>query len=395
MPEKSTSKIKISSLVANMPPSGIRRFFDLVLGMEDVISLGVGEPDFPTPWRICDAAIEALHRGLTSYTSNLGMLPLRNAISEYLHREFGLCYDPETEIIVTNGVSEALDIAMRAILEPGDEVLVPEPCYVSYKPTVIFAGGVPKVVETRREDEFKLRADALEEAITPRTRALLVGYPSNPTGAVMTRQDWLPICELAEKYNLTIISDEIYAHLTYDGKHVSVPSLPGMRDRTILLMGLSKAYAMTGWRIGFACAPAHVIDAMNRIHAYTALCAPILAQFGAIEALTNCQRERQEMIEAYDQRRRFLLAGLRELGLDCFEPKGAFYMFPSVQSTGLDCETFAERLLLEHKVAVVPGTAFGTCGAGHIRCCYATSIDNLRTALERMADFLEKLPRQV
>jgi aminotransferase len=386
----------VAQRVASLPPSGIRRFFELVIGREDVISLGVGEPDFPTPWRICDAAIEGLYRGQTSYTSNRGLLPLRYAIAEYMKEEFGVEYDPETEILVTNGVSEGLDLAMRALLEAGDEVLVAEPSYVSYKPTVWLAGGVPVVVACRPEDEFKLRAEAVEGAITNRTRALLIGYPNNPTGAVMTREDLEPLAAVAARWGLLVITDEIYAHLTYDGhQHTCFAALPGMKQQTLVLNGLSKAYAMTGWRIGFACGPAELIEAMNRIHSYTALCAPILGQIGAIEALQHCRAERAAMIEAYDQRRRFLLAGLRELGLACFEPRGAFYAFPSVRSTGLDSETFAERLLAEQGVAVVPGTAFGAGGEGHVRCCYAVSMDDLRQALERIGDFLAHLPRQV
>ncbi|MCD6352174.1 MAG: aminotransferase class I/II-fold pyridoxal phosphate-dependent enzyme [Armatimonadetes bacterium] len=387
--------LRIARQVRDLPPSGIRRFFDLVMGMEDVISLGVGEPDFSTPWRICDAAIEALQRGYTSYTSNLGLLPLRQAIADHLRDEFGVEYDPESEIIVTNGVSEALDLAARALLEPGDEVLVPEPCYVSYKATVSLAGGKPVPVATRAEDEFKLQVEALEEAVTDRTRAIIIGYPNNPTGAVMTAEELAPIAGFAEAHRLAVFSDEIYAHLTYSGRHTCFASLPGMREQTVLLNGFSKAWAMTGWRLGFACAPAEVIAALNRIHAYTALCANTLGQFGAIEALANCQRERAEMLQAYDERRRLLVSGLRELGLECFEPRGAFYAFPSVEATGLSDEEFAERLLMEHQVAVVPGRAFGEAGEGHVRCCYATSMENLRVALERIGDFLDSLPRQV
>jgi aminotransferase len=374
-----------------MPPSGIRRFFDLVLGMDDVISLGVGEPDFATPWRICDAAIDAFQRGHTSYTSNLGMLPLRYTIAEYLKAEFGVEYDPEQEILVTNGVSEALDLAMRALLEPGDEALVAQPCYVSYGPTADLAGGKAVVVETHKKDEFKLRADAVEDAITERTRLMLFGYPNNPTGAVMTAEELAPIAKVAERRDLMVLSDEIYAHLTYDGKHACFAALPGMKERTLLFNGFSKAYAMTGWRLGYVCGPAEIIDAMNRIHAYTALCAPIGAQFGAIEALRHCSRERDQMIEAYDQRRRLLLQGFWDMGLECFEPRGAFYAFPSIEATGMDCETFAEQLLTRKKVAVVPGNAFGACGEGHLRACYATSTEKLKAAIERIGEFLQEL----
>jgi aminotransferase len=382
---------RVNRYVQSMPPSGIRRFFDLVLGMDDVISLGVGEPDFATPWRICDAAIDAFQRGHTSYTSNLGMLPLRYAISEYLKSEFGVEYDPEREILVTNGVSEGLDLAMRALLEPGDEALVAEPCYVSYGATVELAGGKAVMVETRKEDEFKLRAEAVEDAITDKTRLMLIGYPSNPTGAVMTGEELAEIAKVAEKHDLMVLSDEIYAHLTYEGTHTCFTSLPGMKERTLLFNGFSKAYAMTGWRLGYVCGPPEIIDAMNRIHAYTALCAPITAQFGAIEALKHCARERDKMIEAYDQRRRLLLQGFWDMGLECFEPKGAFYAFPSIEATGLDCETFAERLLMSKKVAVVPGNAFGKSGEGHLRACYATSTEKLKVAVERIGEFLEEV----
>lgn len=395
MSQTSRTGIRIARHVAALPPSGIRRFFDLVIGMDDVVSLGVGEPDFATPWRICDTAIECMQRGLTSYTSNLGLLPLRQAIADYLRDEFGVEYDPETEVLVTNGVSEGLDLATRVLLEPGDEVLVAEPCYVSYKATVSLAGATPVVVETRAGDDFKLQADVLEDAVTERTRAILIGYPNNPTGAVMSREELRPIADFAAKHGLVVLSDEIYAHLRYAGEHCCFSSLPGMRERTVLLNGFSKAYAMTGWRLGFACAPAELVEAMNRVHSYTALCASTIAQCGAIEALQGCRQEREKMIEAYDQRRRFLVSGLREVGLECFEPEGAFYAFPSVQATGLDGEEFGERLLREEKVAVVPGSAFGASGAQHVRCCYATSMEQLRTALERMASFLDRLPRQV
>jgi aminotransferase len=374
-----------------MPPSGIREFFDLVIGRDDVVSLGVGEPDFATPWKICDAVIDSLRNGATSYTSNHGLIELRRAISTDIATRYGVEYHPETEIVVTMGVSEGMDVAMRAILNPGDEVIVPEPCYVSYKPSVVFAGGVPVTITTYEKDDFKLRPEALRAAITPKTRALVIGYPSNPTGAVMTGKELAQIAAVAREHDLIVLSDEIYAHLTYDGTHTCFSSLPGMRERTLILNGFSKAYAMTGWRIGYACGPAEIVNAMVRIHAYTALCAPIMGQIGATEALLHCEDEMRRMVSAYDQRRRLFVAGLNEIGLRCFEPRGAFYAFPSIEATGLKSRAFAKSLLFEESVAAVPGDAFGPCGEGYLRCTYATSLDNLKLALERMHGFLEKL----
>jgi aminotransferase len=377
-------------MAREMPPSGIREFFDLVQGREDVISLGVGEPDFATPWKICDAVVEGLRQGQTSYTSNYGSLELREEIARDAAERYGLNYSPHDQILLTNGVSEALDLVMRAVLEPGDEVLVPEPCYVSYKPTVVMAGATPVVVETRMADSFKLRADALEAALTPRTRMLVLNYPNNPTGAIMTAAELAPVARLAEEHNLLVVSDEIYAHLTYTGRHACFPALPGMLERTIWLNGFSKAYAMTGWRLGYACGPAELIEAMMRIHSYTALCAPVVAQVGAQEALAHGDEEMQAMVAQYDQRRRVLVQGFHDLGVPCFEPGGAFYTFPSIAHTGMTSAEFSRALLFEENVAAVPGTAFGACGEGYLRCTYATHLDLIKEALERMGRLLAR-----
>ena len=387
----SSPGVRSSRLAADLPPSGIREFFDLVAGREEVISLGVGEPDFPTPWKICDEAIDGLRRGQTSYTSNWGMPDLRDALAADLDRRYGLAYSSANEILVTNGVSEGLDLAMRGLLDPGDEVIVPEPCFVAYKPAVLLAGGVPVVVETREQDGFRLRAEAVEAAITPRTRALMLCYPNNPTGAVMSREELLPLAELAARHDLVVISDEIYAYLTYVGTHTCFASLPEMQERTILLDGFSKAYAMTGWRLGYAAGPAHLLEAMMRIHSYTAMSAPTMAQIGALEALRNGREDVAEMVGHYDQRRRLLLAGYRSLGLPCFEPGGAFYTFPSIAATGLTSAEFSRRLLFEENVAAVPGTAFGACGEGYLRATYATHLDLLKEALVRIGRLLERL----
>ncbi len=383
--------VRISALARDLPPSGIREFFDLVVGMDDVISLGVGEPDFATPWRICDAVIHSLRDGFTSYTSNSGMIELRRELSRYVEDRFGVSYDPEDEILVTVGVSEAVDLAMRVLLEPGDEFLVPDPCYVSYAPSVLLAYGTPVSVCTLVEDEFKLQGDAISAAINDRTRGMLYSNPSNPTGAVMDRDDLAGLAQVAIDRDLFVISDEVYAELTYGADHVSMASLPGMRERTLLLNGFSKADAMTGWRIGYACGPAEVISAMTRIHAYTAMCVPTMAQVAAIEALQHGARERRKMVAEYDQRRRVFVNGLNRIGLTCFEPRGAFYAFPSIASTGLSSRDFATALLTDQRVAAVPGTAFGSCGEGHIRCTYASSIADLREALARMERFLDRL----
>lgn len=383
----------LSSGVRSIKPSGIRRFFDLVHGRKDVITLGVGEPDFVTPWHVREAAVYGLEKGKTQYTSNAGMPELREAIAAYLDNRFDLRYDPGKEILVTIGGSEAIDLALRALINPGDEILVPEPCYISYSPITSLSGGVPIGIETLAEDQFKLRADRLEAAITPRSKVLILCYPSNPTGGIMTYEDWLPIARIVEKHDLIVISDEIYAELTYGSQHVSIASLPGMKDRTIVVSGFSKAFAMTGWRMGYACGHPELIGAMLKIHQYTVMCAPIMGQIAALEALTNGLEEMERMVESYNQRRRLVVKGFREIGLDCHEPHGAFYAFPSVKSTGLDSETFTERLLLEAQVAVVPGNVFGLGGEGHVRCSYATSVAQLTEALDRIGNFIAKLNR--
>ncbi len=382
---------RLSRRAIELRPSGIREFFDLVVDMDDVISLGVGEPDFPTPWGICDAVIESLRHGATSYTSNRGMLELRVEIARYVERKYRVGYDPEEEILVTVGVSEAVDLAMRALLDPGDEVLVPDPSYVSYAPCVDLAHGVSISVPTRLEDEFRLTPEPLARACTERTRALLFGNPSNPTGAVMRAEHLAEVARVAIDADLIVISDEIYAELTYDGPHTSIAALPGMRERTLLLNGFSKADAMTGWRIGYACGPVEIIEAMTRMHAYTTMCVPIMAQIAAIEALRHGEDDRARMIAEYDQRRRVFVNGLNRIGLDCFEPMGAFYAFPSIAGTGLNSTQFSQALLMDQRVAVVPGIAFGECGEGHVRCSYASSIADLREALARMEVFLARL----
>ncbi|EAX46695.1 aminotransferase, class I and II [Thermosinus carboxydivorans Nor1] len=381
---------RVSPLVKSIPPSGIRRFFDIVAEMKGVISLGVGEPDFITPWHIRESCIHGLHRGYTAYTSNLGLLELREEIVRLLARDYQVTYDPRKEVLVTVGVSEAFDLAMRAVLSPGDEVLVPEPCYVSYKACVTLAGGKPIPVPTTIENEFRLTPAELEAYITPRTKVLVIGYPNNPTGAVMTREELAQIAAFVKKHDLIVISDEIYGRLTYEGTHTCFASLPDMRDRTILLNGFSKAYAMTGWRLGYACSNPDFIAAMTKIHQYTMLCAPITAQVAAIEALKNGEASVDKMVTEYNRRRRLMLNGFREMGLTCFEPKGAFYIFPSIKETGMDSLSFAETLLKEEKVALVPGNAFGDSGEGYVRCSYATSAANLAEALERIGRFVRK-----
>ncbi len=383
----------VSQLVESMPASGIREFFDIVAGRDDVISLGVGEPDFPTPWKICDAVLGGLRQGRTSYTSNYGMLELREAIAEDISTRYGVDYDPGSQILITSGVSEAMDLVMRAMLDPGDQVIVPEPCYVSYRPCVVFAGGKPVTVATQADDQFKLRPEAVREAVTDRTTALLISYPNNPTGAVMSREELGEIAEVAAERDLVVISDEIYGHLTYDGAHTCFASLPGMKERTVVLNGFSKAYAMTGWRVGYACGPPEIVEAMTRVHSYTALCASAVAQIGAIAALRSCEAEMKQMIAQYNQRRRLFVAGLNEIGLACGEPKGAFYTFPSIEHTGLTSEQFARALLFEEAVAAVPGNAFGESGQGYLRCTYATGVEQLKEALVRIERFLKKLAK--
>ncbi|MBI2300450.1 MAG: aminotransferase class I/II-fold pyridoxal phosphate-dependent enzyme [Armatimonadetes bacterium] len=383
---------RVARLVDELPPSGIRRFFDLVQATEGVISLGVGEPDFPTPWRFSTAAIDGLEAGRTTYTSNLGLLSLRRAIARHLDWLHGVRYHPDTEILVTVGVSEGLDLAFRAILEPGDEVIVPEPCFVAYTAAVRLAYGMPVTVDTHIETGFVPDPAAIERAVTPRTRAILLGSPSNPTGACIPCAVLQQIADIAARHDLIVVSDEIYDRLRYDDSgHTSFGTLRGAWERTILLNGFSKAYAMTGWRIGYACAPPDLLAAMNKIHQYTMMCAPIMAQEAALEALRHGEGAVADMVREYNQRRRFMVARLNQIGLACHEPLGAFYVFPSVRATGLDCETFCERLLREQKVAVVPGTAFGACGEGHLRATYAAGMDELREATARIERFLSSL----
>ena len=380
----------VSKKVQAVPPSGIRRFFDIAATMEDVISLGIGEPDFTTPPAIVRAGIASLESGETHYTSNSGIAELRIALAEHLERLYGLRYDPEKELLVTVGVSEALYLAFAATIDHGDEVIVPQPCFVAYNPEVVLAGGVPVNVRTHVHDDFQLLASDVEEALTARTKALLLGYPNNPTGAVMTRERLLAIARVAEEHDLLVISDEIYDRLVYGVEHTCFATLPGMRERTILLGGFSKAYAMTGWRIGYAAAPAELLGAMRKVHQYTIMSAPTTSQFAAVEALRNGESDVQEMRARYDRRRRLIVDGLNSSGLTCFEPKGAFYAFPSIAAIGMTDEEFSERLIMEERVACVPGSAFGACGAGHVRCSYATAYDKIEQALERMARFARR-----
>lgn len=381
---------RLSPAVNAIAPSGIRKFFDIAAQMEDVISLGVGEPDFVTPWSIRESCVYGLEQGYTSYTANRGMPELRQEIVNLYQRRYNTAYDANTDVLVTVGVSEALDIAMRAILAPGDEVLIPEPCYVSYQACTILAGGVPVAVPAKIENEFRITPEELEEHVTDKTKVLLIGYPNNPTGAIMTRKDLEAVADFAEKHDLIVISDEIYGDLTYGGEeHVCFSSLPRMKDRTILLNGFSKAYAMTGWRIGYALGNPTVIAAMTKIHQYTMLCAPITAQVAAVEALRHGEKYMKKMVAEYDRRRRLIYDGLTKMGLECFEPKGAFYIFPSIKSTGYTSDEFAEKLLTTEHVALVPGSAFGQCGEGHVRCSYATAIDKISEALNRIENFLK------
>jgi len=388
---KQTKLNKIISDRANrLSPSGIRKFFDLLENMEGVISLGVGEPDYATPWHISEAAVKSLEKGYTMYTSNSGIAELRELTSKYLKEKYNVDYDPYGEILMTVGVSEALDLAMRAIINPGDEVIMTDPHYVAYDSCVILAEGKPVMVPTYQKNNFEVEAKDIEAKITKKTKAILIGFPSNPTGAVMGKQKLLDIAKVAKRYNLTVISDEIYARLTYGVEHTCFASLPGVRENTILLGGFSKAYAMTGWRIGYAVATKEIIAAMTKIHQYTIMCAPTPAQVAAIEALKTGEPDVVEMVEDYNRRRKFIVKGLNDIGLPCFEPKGAFYAFPSITVTGMTSEEFSERLLTEEKVAVVPGSAFGECGEGYVRCCYATSLADIQEALTRMGRFVKK-----
>ncbi len=380
----------VSQKVAAIPPSGIRRFFDIAATMDDVISLGIGEPDFVTPQPIIKSGIRSLEAGETHYTSNSGILELRQAAAGYLQKLYGVAYDPETEILITVGVSEALYLALTAILDPGDEVIVPQPCFVSYTAEVSFAGGVPVILSTRAEDDWQLTAEQLEVAITPRTKALLIGYPNNPTGAVMTRQRLLEIAQVAQKHDLLVISDEIYARLAYGEAHTCFPALPDMLPRCILLQGLSKSHAMTGWRIGFAAAPPELLSAMRKVHQYTIMSAPTPSQFAALEAMQSGEPYVHDMVEEYNRRRQVMFKGFNSLGMPTVEPQGAFYVFPKVTHLGMSAEEFCEKLLCEEKVAVVPGGAFGECGQDHVRACYATSMAKIEEALVRISRFVEK-----
>ncbi len=381
----------VADHVKSLPKSGIRRFFDLVNTMDDVISLGVGEPDFVTPWTIRETGIFSLEKGHTSYTSNLGTPALRREICRYVRDNYHVEYSPENECIVTIGVSEALDIAMRALLNPGDEVLYTEPCFVSYPAEVRMAHGVPVPIETRVEDHFALNPAVLRKKITPKTKVLLLNFPCNPTGAVMPLESLKEVAAIAIEHDLAVITDEIYSELLYEGEHVSIASLPGMRERTLFLHGFSKAFAMTGWRVGYACGPHAIIDAMMKLHQYAIMCASTMAQEAALEALRHGEKEMARMRESYRERRNLIVDGLNRVGLECVMPKGAFYAFPSVRSTGLDSTEFAERLLKAEKVAVVPGVAFGASGEGFVRCCYATAASELIEAIDRMGRFVQSL----
>jgi aminotransferase len=382
---------RLNPVVRDIPPSGIRKFFDLAAEMKGVISLGVGEPDFVTPWRVREACIYSLEKGYTMYTSNQGLKELRDEIARYLNQAFQIRYDPSDEILITVGVSEALDLALRALLAPRDEVLIPEPTYVSYVPCTVLAGGVPVPLPTRMENNFRITAGQVEKAITPHSKVLLLAYPNNPTGAVLPRSELEDIAAVAKAHDLVVISDEIYAQLTYEGEHVSIARLPGMRDRTIVLQGFSKAFAMTGWRLGYAAGHNAFIGAMTKIHQYTMLCASITAQMAALEALRNGLKEMRQMVGQYNHRRRLVMNAFKEMNLPCSEPGGAFYAFPLIEDTGLSSEDFCERLLFEEKVAVVPGTAFGPSGKGFIRCSYAASVSNLVEALKRMTGFVKRV----
>ena len=390
-----TTKNRIADHVRDIPRSGIRDFFEIVQSMKNVISLGIGEPDFDTPWHIREAAIYSLEKGRTGYTSNLGLPQLRESISGYVAKNFGVEYDPVSEIIVTVGVSEALDLALRALLNPGDEVLFHEPCYVSYSPSITLSHGRPVAVPTFAEDNFRLTARELAKKITSASKVLMLNFPCNPTGATQTREELEKIAQLAVEHDLVVLSDEIYSELTYDdAEHVSIAALPGMRERTIFLHGFSKAFAMTGWRIGYACAPPIFTDAMMKIHQYGILCASITAQDGAVEALQNGAKNVELMRREYEHRRNYIVGGFNDLGLECFKPQGSFYVFPKITSSGLSSRDFSLRLLREKQVAVVPGPAFGPSGEGHVRACYATSLDQIKVALKRIGEFLSECRAQ-
>ena len=388
---KGTKKTYLSKKATELKPSGIRRFFDLAAGMEGVVSLGVGEPDFVTAWGVREAAISSLEQGFTSYTANAGLLELRQEISNYMKKQFKVEYSPEEEIIVTVGASQAIDIAMRAILDPGDEVIIIEPCFVSYLPMVELAGGVAVQVQTLKENDFKILPSQLEAVMTEKTKAIMLCSPNNPTGSMLNKNELKELAEIVEKHDLLVIADEIYGELVYDEEYVSLPSIPGMRERTILVSGFSKTFAMTGWRLGFVCAPPEISDAMLKIHQYAMMCAPTMSQYAALEALKNGRPDVEEMIKSYRRRRNYIVQSLNEIGLTCHIPGGAFYAFPSIESSGLSSQEFAEQLLKQEGVAVVPGDVFGESGEGHIRCSYASSIEQLQEAIKRMKRFMDSL----
>ena len=381
----------LSDKVINIKPSGIRKFFDIVHEMQDAISLGVGEPDFDTPWFIRDEGIYSLERGKTFYTSNAGLKDLRTEISNYIKRTQGINYDPEKEIVVTVGGSEAIDIGLRAVINPDDEVIIPQPSYVSYEPCAVLADAKPVIIDLKAENEFRLKPDELLNAITDKTKVLILPYPNNPTGAIMEKEDLEKIAKIVIEKDLLVISDEIYSALTYKDKHISIAAIDGMQERTILINGFSKAYAMTGWRLGYACGPKEIIKQMTKIHQFAIMCAPTTSQYAAVEALKKGDEEVEKMRQSYNQRRRFLINAFKEMQLDCFEPYGAFYVFPCIKEFNMTSEEFATQLLMEEKVAVVPGTAFGDCGEGYLRISYAYSLDNLKIAIERIKHFVEKL----
>ena len=381
----------LSGKVKQIKPSGIRKFFDIVSEMDDAISLGVGEPDFDTPWHIREEGIYSLEKGRTFYTSNAGLSELKIEISKYLDRRFDLKYDPSDEIMITVGGSEAIDGALRAMLDAGDEVILPQPSYVSYEHCIVLADGVPVIVELKEENDFKLTREQLEKAVTDKTKILIMPFPNNPTGAIMTKEELQPIVDFVIEHDLFVISDEIYSELTYSGNHVSIGAFPGMKERTIVINGFSKSYAMTGWRLGYACGPQVILKQILKIHQFAIMCAPTTSQYAAIEALRHGDDDVEKMRDEYDRRRRFLLNAFEEMGIECFEPYGAFYMFPSIKKFGMSSDEFATRLLKEEKIAVVPGTAFGDCGEGFLRISYAYSTDDLKAALERIGRFIEKL----
>lgn len=381
----------INKTIRDIKPSGIRKFFDIVNEMDDAISLGVGEPDFDTPWRVRDEAIYSLEHGKTFYTSNAGLLELKEAISKYLYNKYELLYDPKKEMMMTVGGSEAIDIALRAMLDPGDEVLIPQPSYVSYGPCTVLANGTPRFIDLKEENDFRLTATEVEEMVTEKTKILILPFPNNPTGAIMEKSDLEAIAEVVKKHDLYVLTDEIYAELTYKDRHYSIASLPGMKERTIYINGFSKAFAMTGWRLGYVCAPQEILAEMLKIHQFAIMCAPTTSQYAAIEAVTNCEEEVQKMREEYDGRRRYLLDRLKKMGIKCFEPFGAFYIFPSIKEFNMTSDEFATKLLESQKVAVVPGTAFGDCGEGFVRISYAYSLENLKKAMDRIEKFVKEI----